>query len=43
MSGLLQLAPGQPRTLAYSQGIRKNLRLLEVADEGMLTELLEGG
>lgn len=39
----LQLALGQPRTLAYGQGVRRGMRLLEVADEGMLEELLDGG
>ena len=34
---------GQPRTLAYTAAIRKDLRLLEVVDEAMLTELLQGG
>lgn len=38
----LQLAPGQPRTLAYGQGIRRDMRLLEVTDEGMLEELMTG-
>lgn len=42
MSGQLQLQAGQPRLLAYGQGIRRDLRLLEVADEEMLEELLDG-
>lgn len=37
------LERGQPRTLAYAAGIRHDLRLLEVADEAMLDELLAGG
>lgn len=39
----LALERGQPRTLAYTAGIRHDLRLLEVADEAMLQELLAGG
>ncbi len=38
----LQIAAGQPRTLAYSQAIRKDIKLLEV-DEGLLDELLQSG
>lgn len=42
MASQLQLAPGQPRTLAYGQAIRKDLKLLEV-DEELLDELLHTG
>ncbi|KAL4437232.1 hypothetical protein ABPG75_004371 [Micractinium tetrahymenae] len=44
MSGAQQvrLAAGQPRTLAYANGIRKDLQLLEV-DEELLQELLTDG
>ncbi len=38
----LHLAPGQPRTLAYSSAIRKDVKLLEV-DEELLGELLQTG
>lgn len=38
----LPLRWGQPRTLAYSQAIRKDLKMLEV-DEGLLQELLSSG
>ncbi|KAL4439418.1 hypothetical protein ABPG77_008747 [Micractinium sp. CCAP 211/92] len=39
---VVRLAAGQPRTLAYAHGIRKDLRLLEV-DEDLLQELLTDG
>ncbi len=39
----LAIERGQPRTLAYTAGIRHDLRLLEVADESMLQELMAGG
>lgn len=39
----LALEKGQPRTLAYSAGIRHDLKLLEVADDAMLQELMAGG
>ena len=39
----LSLEKGQPRTLAYTAGIRHDLKLLEVADDAMLQELLAGG
>ncbi len=39
---VVRLAAGQPRTLAYAHGIRKDLRLLEV-DEDLLQELLADG
>ena len=42
MASQLHLAPGQPRTLAYGQAIRKDLKLLEV-DEELLDELLHTG
>ena len=42
MASQFQLAPGQPRTLAYGQAIRKDLKLLEV-DEELLDELLHTG
>ena len=38
----LQLSAGQPRTLAYSQAIRRDLKLLEV-DDTLLQELLQTG
>ncbi len=38
----LQLTLGQPRTLAYSEASRKDVKLLEV-DETLLQELLQTG
>ena len=38
----LRLAPGRPRTLAFVEGARKDLRLLEL-DEALLQELLQSG
>ena len=38
----LQLSTGQPRTLVWAEGIRKDVKLLEV-DEDLLQELLADG
>ncbi|GAB4813586.1 hypothetical protein N2152v2_000632 [Parachlorella kessleri] len=40
--GGLTLAPGNPRTLAFTDSVRKDLKLLEL-DEDLLQELLQSG
>ena len=40
--GGLQLAPGNPRTLAFTDSVRKDLKLLELVED-LLQELLLSG
>ena len=40
--GGLQLAPGNPRTLAFTNSVRKDLKLLEL-EEDLLQELQQSG
>ena len=42
ISAPLKLEQGKPRMLAYSSNIRRDLKLLEVADDAMLEDLMQG-